>query len=65
MNIRKNTWHFAGQRMRVHKIIGRKKDDIGWITLCGQHINGISTNEVHPSNYPKHTCKNCLRLSCK
>lgn len=66
MKIRKNSWHFSGTRMRIHKILGRKKDDIGWMTLCGKHVNGISTTEEEiPSKYPERVCNNCWRLSLK
>ena len=56
-------WHFLGNRQKLHIIIGKPKDDIGWITLCHQHGNGISNDELKPKDFPeKAICKTCMRL---
>ena len=65
MRIRRNTWHMVGSRRRVHVIKHKKINDIGWTTLCKQHVNGIVEEEIGPKKYPELTCQTCLRLSKK
>lgn len=56
-------WHFIGNRMKLHFIIGKQEDNIGWVTLCKQQANGMSVEQFQPKDYPERAvCKTCMRL---
>ena len=58
--IKPSGWHIAGQNHKIHFLIGNQEDNCGWVTLCNDLVNAVSSSKFNYL-YKDSRCKSCIR----